>query len=109
MEKNTFWVRAKPLIKAHNMTQRQFAAYMGISINTLESWIKFDRVPETSTAYNIAVTLGVTLNYLLGGKERDITTARLKELEARNSAKRIAELSAQIIKEAQKMRPLGAK
>ena len=107
-DKNTFWGRAKPLIKAHKMTQKQFAEYMGISINTLEGWIKYDRVPETTMAYSIAVTLGVTLNYLLGGKERDIATARLKELEARNAAARIAELSRQIMKEAQKLRPLGA-
>ena len=72
MEKDNFWGRVKPLIKAHKMTQKQFAEYLGVPVHTLYGWIKYDRIPDTSTAYNMAVVLGVTLNYLLGGREAEI-------------------------------------
>ena len=106
MDNETFWGRVKPLIKAHKMTQKQFAEYMGISFNTLISWIRYKRVPDTATAYNMAVVLGVTLNYLLGGREANIADWRLKELNARDAAAHILELASQIEKEARKLRPL---
>ena len=106
MDGKMFWKRAKPLIKAHNMTQRQFAERLGISFNTLQGWIKYERVPETSMAYCLAIALGVTLDYLLGGKERDITRARLVELEARRKAAKIVKLAEEILKESKGMKPL---
>ena len=106
MDGKIFWKRAKPLIKAHNMTQQQFAQTFGVSINTLRAWIRYERVPETSAAYGIAVTLGVTLDYLLGGHETDIAKARIKELAARKSAAKIVKWAEQILKEAEKIRPL---
>ena len=106
MDNDSFWGRVKPLIKAHKMTQRQFAEYMGISENTFNGWIRHNRIPDTSTAYDMAVVLGVTLNYLLGGREAEIADWRLKELAARNAAAHILELAAQIQEEARKLRPL---
>ena len=106
MENNTFWGRVKPLLKAHKMTQKQFAEYMGISVNTLSGWIRHDRVPDTSTAYEMAVVLGVTLNYLLGGREAEIANWRFKELAAREAAARILELAGKIQEEVNKLRPL---
>ena len=106
METDSFWGRVKPLIKAHKMTHKQFADYMGISMNTFNGWIRYNRIPDTGTAYDMAVVLGVTLNYLLGGKEAEIADWRLKELAARDAAARILELSAQIQDEVSKLRPL---
>ena len=106
MDGKTFWKRAKSLIKAHNMTQKEFAEYLGISLSTLEGWIFYERVPEISMAYTISFTLGVTLNYLLGDKETNIAIARQKELEARNTAAKIVKLAEQIVKEAKGLRPL---
>ena len=101
MDGTTFWERAKPLIKAHNLSQKQFADHLGVSINTLQGWIKHERVPETSMAYRVAISLGVTLDYLFSGKERDIAMARYKELTAKQTAARMAKLAEQIIKEAE--------
>ena len=106
---DTFWGRVKPLIKAHKMTQKQFAEYRGISLNTLYGWIRYERIPDTSTAYEMAVVLGVTLNYLLGGREAEIAEWRLKELTARDAAARILELAGSIQEEANKLRPLMKK
>ena len=88
------------------MTQKQFAEYMGVSENTLSGWIRYNRLPDTSTAYEMAIVLGVTLNYLLGDREAKVADWRLKELAARDAAARILELAAQIQEEAHKLRPL---
>ena len=69
MDNDTFWERVLPLIRAHNMTHRQFAGSIGISVNTFKSWMKHKRVPDTLTAYDMAGVLGVPLNYLLVGTE----------------------------------------
>jgi len=84
-----FWPRTKALMKAHNLTQKQFAEQLGISQNTVRGWIYHNRVPELSAAYAIAYAMGVSLEYLLGGKEKNITELRLKELELRKAAGRI--------------------
>ena len=107
MKNDTFWGRAKPLIKAHNMTQGQFADFLGIPYGTFKGWIRFDRVPDLSTAYAIAYALGVTLDYLFSGKDRDIAAKRLWEIEARKAADRVLELTKKIEKEMLLLRPLG--
>ena len=106
MSNNTFWGRVKPLIKAHKMTQKQFAEHIGISVNTFSGWIRYERIPDTGTAYDIAVVLGVTLNYLLGGREAEIADWRYKELAAREAAANIIKLADQILEETRKLRPL---
>ena len=109
MNNDTFWGRVRPLIKAHKMTHRQFAEYIGVSPNTFNGWIKYERIPDTSNAYNMAIALGVTLNYLLGGKEAKIADWRLKELSARDASAKILELACEILKETRKLRPLMKK
>ena len=54
----------------------------------------------------MAIVLGVTLNYLLGGREAKIADWRQKELAARDAAASILELAARIQEEARKLRPL---
>ena len=88
------------------MTQKQFAEYMGISAHTFSGWIRHKRIPDTGTAYEMAVVLGVTLNYLLGGREAEIADWRFKELAARDTAGKILKLADQIQKEVSKIRPL---
>ncbi|MCL2479536.1 MAG: helix-turn-helix domain-containing protein [Treponema sp.] len=88
------------------MTLKQFAQYMGISYNTFIGWIRYGRIPDTSTAYDMAVVLGVTLNYLLGGREAEIADWRFKELAARDAAASIQKLTAQIQEETAKLHPL---
>ena len=106
MNNDTFWGRVKPLIKAHKMTQKQFAEHIGVSVNTFSGWVRHKRIPDTATAYDMAVVLGVTLNYLLGGREAEIADWRLKELTARDAAARILKLAAEIQEETHKLRPL---
>ena len=106
MKENTFWGRARPLIKALNMTQKQFADHVGISFSTLKGWMFHDRVPELSAAFDIAYSLGVSLEYLLSGKDRTMTDLRLKEIELRRAAGRLLKITKEIEKELKQMRPL---
>ena len=107
MRNTEFWKRTKALIKVHNMTQKQFADYLGFSRHTVRGWIYHNRVPHLNAAYDIAFILGVTLEYLISGKDKDIADMRLKELELRKSSARILELIDNAQKELQGMRPLA--
>jgi len=104
-----FWLRVKELLKTHNLTQKQFAEQMGFSPNTVRGWIYHNRVPELSATYVIAYSLGVSLEYLLGGKDKNITELRLKELELRKAAGRIQKSIDKIQKELKQMRPIMKK
>jgi len=106
MERIAFWKRVKPLMKAHKMTQRQLAGHLEVSPYTLRNWIYYDRIPTLAHAYAIAFAFGVSLDYLMCGKDRDITSARLKEIELRIIAARIKKMQEKILKELQLMRPL---
>jgi transcriptional regulator with XRE-family HTH domain len=52
------------------MEQKELAAKTGISLKTIESYVKKDSsVPSADKAFRIAQALGVTLEYLLAGKK----------------------------------------
>ena len=93
-------------MKAYNMTQKQFADHLGVSVHTVKSWVYNDRVPELSTASAIAFALGVSLEYLLRGKDTEITEIRLTVIESRKAASRILELTEEIQKQLMIIRPL---
>jgi len=109
MKKDSFWGRVKTLLKAHNLTQKQFAEVTGFSLNTIRGWIYHDRVPELSAAYVVAYTLGVSLEYLLGGKEKEIAQLRFRELEMRRTAARISKLLEKAQNDLKRLRPLAGK
>jgi len=71
MDIAAFWYRVKVLIKAHNVNQEKFAAYIGMPLSTLKGWMYHNRTPDVGTAYAIASALGVTVDYLVLGKEND--------------------------------------
>ena len=106
MTGSNFWLRVKALIKAHNMSQRKFAEHCGFSINTFTGWIYHKRVPELSSAYVIAFALGVSLEFLLSGKDKDITELRSKQLELRKAVGRISVEIGKIQEEINQVRPL---
>ena len=108
MNENSFWGRVKLLLKSYGMTQMQFAEHIGISLNTVKSWIYNDRVPDLSAAYSISFSLGVSLEYLLGGKDTELTEIRKTVIEARKAAARILELTEEIQKQLKVIRPLKA-
>jgi transcriptional regulator with XRE-family HTH domain len=57
------------------MEQKELAAKTGISLKTIESYVKKDSsVPSADKAFRIAQALGVTLEYLLAGKKAPKTS-----------------------------------
>ena len=74
-----FWKRVRVLIKAHRITQKEFAAYINIPLSTFRSWMHYSRVPDFITAFDIAIALGVSLEYLAKGKEDDTTEEEKKK------------------------------
>ena len=92
-----FWVRTKKLIKAVGMNQAKFAAFIDVPLGTFQGWIHHDRLPEAETAYYIATALGVSVEFLVSGKDKENTKTRLKELAARKAAGKIEVLTDKIL------------
>jgi len=81
-----FWERAKKLIRAHKISQEKFAAYIGISFGTLKNWLCYGIMPDAETAYNIAVALGVSMEYLIKGIDGSAGQQREQEALTRKIA-----------------------
>ena len=103
MKTKAFWNRVKKLIKSHNLSQRQFAEKIGIPLGSLEGMIYHNREPVLSLAVNIAGALGVTIEFLANGRDREIVNKRLYELAVRETTARISKLSLQIQKETKRI------
>ena len=103
MTTKDFWNRVKKLIKAHKMTQKQFAERIDIPAGTFHGLMYHNRMPVLDLALDIAKVLGVSVEYLANGSDREIANKRLKELSDRQSASQIIKLISQITKEAEKI------
>ena len=68
MDISKFWKRVNKEIKTHRLSRKKFADSIGISHNTFKSWLYYKRSVEVGTAYEIAAALGVSLEYLITGK-----------------------------------------
>ena len=86
MDTNKFWERVKAHMKAHKISQKRFAEYIEVPLSTFYSWFKYNRSVEVGTAYNIAVALGVSLEYLITGHNGKDAEERMMEIENRKSA-----------------------
>jgi len=63
-----FWERIKRLIKERNTTQELVAAQVGMSFATWQSQMYKNRLPDAFQVTQIAATLGVSVEYLVGAK-----------------------------------------
>jgi len=101
LDVDPFWERVKKLIRAHKISQEKFSAYIGISFNTLKTWLKFNRIPDAYTAHDIAVSLGVSVEYLVTGEDGKAMEIREKEaIDRKTAAADIKKLALQIKKNA---------
>jgi transcriptional regulator with XRE-family HTH domain len=69
MEDNAliFWENVKKEIKSQNTTQEWVAQKSGISFNTFQGWMSKGIFPRVNEAERIAVSLNVSIEYLLNG------------------------------------------
>ena len=64
-----FWGRVKSLIRKNNTTQIDAAAACHISPRTFQNWIRRDLYPTIIDGYHLANFLGVSVEYLVTGKD----------------------------------------
>lgn len=66
-----FWQNVKEELEYNLITQKELASAIGISYNTLQSWITKNRLPDAEQALKIAKQLNVSVEYLLTGKNEE--------------------------------------
>ena len=77
-----FWKNVKNELEYNLITQKELAAKLGISYNTLQSWITKDRLPDAEQALKIAKELNTSIEYLVTGKveHQEIKNPHIQDL-----------------------------
>jgi transcriptional regulator with XRE-family HTH domain len=68
---NVFWGRVKQLIKKKNTTQAKVAEACGVPLETFHGWIYKGIYPTVLGAYYLSRVLGVSIDYLVAGKDKE--------------------------------------
>ena len=69
MNWKAFWKRVKLSLKENGVTQEAAAKLIGISAHTFRAWMSKGRIPPLSYAFKLSNFLGVSLEYLITGRE----------------------------------------
>lgn len=70
MNENKFSQIIKNLRKKHNLTQQQLADIVGITATGISYWESGSATPNIETLNKLSNYFGVTVNYLLGAKDK---------------------------------------
>jgi DNA-binding XRE family transcriptional regulator len=65
-----FWGRVKRLLKENRVTHEMAAAACGVKLKTFRSWMRKDYYPTILGGYDLACLLGVSVEYLVTGRDR---------------------------------------
>ena len=84
MNRDAFWKRIKTLIKEKGVTQETAAKACRLSPNTLRKWMSRRMIPPLSYAYYLSSFLGVSLEYLITGKEKNETLKIIDDILGMN-------------------------
>ena len=88
-----FWTIVKDLLKENKKTQIEAAAACGVKTRTFQYWIYRNLYPTIIDGYHLARFLGVSVEYLVTGREKDtkikIDSARTLLKEADNNLRKI--------------------
>ena len=79
---DTFWARAKALMRQKGVTQVVTAEACGIPFFTFRGWMSKGIIPILSDAYNLAQYLGVSLEFLINGRGTDEASQVTEEVLA---------------------------
>jgi len=71
MDMNAFWHRVKIRLKEKSVTQDAAAKAVGLPPNRFRTWMSRSMIPPLSYAYKLSRYLGVSLEYLINGKDTD--------------------------------------
>lgn len=77
-----FWRNVKEELDYNLITQKTLATSIGVSYNTLQSWITKDRLPNVEQSLKIAQKLNTSVEYLVTGKnvEKNHIKPRIQNL-----------------------------
>ena len=78
----TFWNLALSLMKEKHLNQTDIAKVTGKNKSTVSDWIKNDAYPKVDDAFKISEYLGVSVRYLITGKDKEQFSPRIRELLA---------------------------
>ena len=81
--RDPFWTRTLEQIAAHKITREKFAEYIGVNFDTFRGWVLHNRIPNAYTTCDIADALGVSVEYLVKGKDGAAEEFRMKQMEKR--------------------------
>ena len=73
-------------MKAHKITQKNFALYVGVPYGTYKDWLCYGVYPDAYTMCNIADALGVSVEYLVRGADGRAAERREREVLKRKNA-----------------------
>ena len=79
MRIRAFWKRVKFLLKEKGVTQSVAAEVCGRSLNTFRGWMSKDTIPPLDDAFELAQYLGVSLEFLITGRETE-RAAQIEEV-----------------------------
>ncbi len=77
-----FWKNVKDELDYKMMSQKELAATVKISYNTLQSWITKDRLPDAADSVKIAKALDVSVEYLVTGKKMSLKSEFSPDINA---------------------------
>ena len=84
--RDPFWQRVISLQKAHDISLDNLAEYISVKPSTFKGWIYKDRIPIAPCACDLADALGVTVEYLVRGKDGVAERMRMRQVKERKAA-----------------------
>ncbi len=87
-----FWTNVRTELEYQDISQKELATAINESYNTLQSWMKNDRLPDAEQSVKIAQVLGTSVEFLVTGEDKKI----------RQKNERIVNLLKQVINDLQK-------
>jgi len=69
MRHEYFWEQVKNICRKTNITQNELAQICGVPLSTFKGWIQKNYFPTVIDGYIIAERLGVSVEYLVTGKD----------------------------------------
>lgn len=76
-----FWKNVKIKLDYVEKSQKELAAAINVSYNTLQSWITKDRLPDAEQSVKIATFLNATVEFLVNGRDRKFTKDNSKTIK----------------------------
>ena len=77
---NIFLENLKNELTKNQITQKELAEKINISVNTVRGWFSKDLTPDVYTALKIAKALNTTVEYLVTGKDSDTYRQKYEKL-----------------------------